>query len=615
MQKRLSESSQKLAAKRNIDDDTVSGKIYDWNMLKRLLHYGIPFWHLIAIAVAMIIAAAGMDLVGPYITKIAVDEYIIPENYSGLVEIIVIYLGVLVGSFAIKYFQILLTQYIGQKIIFNIRQELFSHLQKLHQQYFDKNPVGRLMTRVTSDVESLNQMFTQGLVMIFGDLFLITGIVIMMVSINLHLALWTFSVIPLLFFISFLFRKKVRHSYSQIRYYLAKINSFLQEHISGMSIVQLFNREKKDFEDFSGINWQHTLAFIKTIYYYALFYPAVELISATALAIIIFRGGWLITMDTVTLGVLIAFIQYARMFFRPISDLSEKYNVLQGALASSERIFKLLDTEPQITSPVNGHTQKFLSGEVEFRNVWFAYNSEYILKDISFKIPVGKRYALVGHTGAGKTSIIRLLGRFYDIQKGSIIIDKRDLIEWDLHNLRNHMAIVLQDVFLFSGTILENIRLGRQDIPDDKVVEAAKLVNAHKFIKKLRGEYSYEVKERGSNLSMGQKQLLSLARALVINPSVLLLDEATSNIDSESEALIKDALEIVLRHRTALVIAHRLSTIQNMDKILVLHKGILKEEGNHQELLKKRGLYYKLYLLQFQEHIRKGETVRPDLFQ
>jgi len=615
MQKTLGKSSQKLTAKRNIDDDTVSGKIYDWNLLKRLLHYGIPFWHLIVIAVIMIIAAVGLDLVGPYITKIAVDNYIIPEDYSGLVRIIVIYLGILFGSFAVKYFQILLTQYIGQKIIFNLRQELFTHLQKLHQQYFDKNPVGRLMTRVTSDVESLNQMFTQGLVMIFGDLFLITGIVIMMVSINLYLALWTFSVIPLLFFISFLFRKKVRHSYSQIRYYLAKINSFLQEHITGMSIVQLFNREKKDFEDFSEINWQHTLAFIKTIYYYALFYPAVEIISATALAIIIFRGGWLITTEIVTLGVLIAFIQYARMFFRPISDLSEKYNVLQGALASSERIFKLLDTQPQITSPAVGHTQKFMSGEIEFRNVWFAYNSESVLKDISFSIPAGNRYALVGHTGAGKTSIIRLLGRFYDIQKGSIIVDRKDLKDWDLHNLRSHMAIVLQDVFLFSGTIMENIRLGRKDIPDDKVVEAAKMVNAHKFIRKLKSEYSYEVKERGSNLSMGQKQLLSLARALVINPSILLLDEATSNIDSESEALIKDALDIVLKNRTALVIAHRLSTIQNMDKILVLHKGILKEEGNHQELLKKRGLYYKLYLLQFQEHIRTSNVVRSDLLQ
>ncbi len=584
-----------------LDEDRISGKIYDWQLFKRLLRYGLPFWYLIVIAVFMIIMAAGLDILGPYITKIAVDQYILPKDYQGLITIVVIYLGILLGSFAIKYFQILLTQYIGQRIIFNLRQEIFSHLQKLHQQFFDKNPVGRLMTRVTSDVESLNQMFTQGIVMIFGDLFLIMGIVIMMVSIQLQLALWTFSVIPLLFFISFLFRKKVRHSYSQIRYYLAKINSYLQEHISGMAIVQLFNREKKDFEDFKKINWQHTLSFIKTIFYYALFYPGVELVSAIALSIIIFRGGWLIDSTVVTLGVLIAFIQYAKMFFRPISDLSEKYNILQGALASSERIFKLLDTQPKIISPGQGHVKSTVNGDIEFRNVSFAYNSEYILKDLSFKIDAGRRYALVGHTGAGKTSIIRLIGRFYDIQKGMITIDGRDIHQWDLQTLRMRMAIVLQDVFLFSGTIIENIRLGRQDISEEEVVETAKLVNAHRFIEKLPGAYYAAVKERGSNFSMGQKQLLSLARALVINPSILLLDEATSNIDSESEALIKRALEVVLRNRTAIVIAHRLSTIQNMDKILVLHKGVLKEQGSHQELLKQRGFYYKLYQLQFQE--------------
>jgi ATP-binding cassette subfamily B multidrug efflux pump len=584
-----------------MDEDRISGKIYDWPLLRRLLKYGFPYWYLIVSAVIMIIAAAGLDIVGPYITKIAVDRYILPKDYEGLIRVVTIYVGILVGSFAIKYFQILLTQYIGQRIIFNLRQEIFSHLQSLHQQFFDKNPVGRLMTRVTSDVEALNQMFTQGIVMIFGDLFLIIGIVVMMVSLDVQLALWTFSVIPLLFFISFLFRKKVRYSYSQIRYYLAKINSYLQEHISGMSVVQLFNREKKDFEDFKRINWEHTGAFIKTIFYYALFYPGVELVSAIALAIIIFRGGWLINSTTVTLGVLIAFIQYAKMFFRPISDLSEKYNILQGALASSERIFKLLDTDPTIKSPAQSSGGSAIRGDIEFRNVWFAYNSDFVLKDLSFSIEAGKRYALVGHTGAGKTSIIRLIGRFYDIQQGTITIDGKELDRWDLHSLRQQMAIVLQDVFLFSGTVLENIRLGRKDISESEVINAAKMVNAHRFIEKLPGGYNAVVRERGSNFSMGQKQLLSLARALVINPSILLLDEATSNIDSESEALIKQALEIVLENRTAIVIAHRLSTIQNMDKILVLHKGILKEQGAHQELLKQRGFYYKLYQLQFQE--------------
>lgn len=598
-----------------MDEDRIIGKIYDWQLLKRLLHYGMPFWYLIAIAVFMIILAAGLDILGPYITKVAVDRYIIPKDYQGLINIVIIYIGILVGSFAIKYFQILLTQYIGQRIIFNLRQEIFSHLQHLHQQYFDKNPVGRLMTRVTSDVESLNQMFTQGIVMIFGDLFLIIGIVIMMVSLNLQLALWTFSVIPLLFFISFLFRKKVRYSYSQIRYYLAKINSYLQEHISGMSIVQLYNRQKKDFDDFKEINWQHTLAFIKTIFYYALFYPGVELVSAIALAIIIFRGGWLLNSTTVTLGVLIAFIQYAKMFFRPISDLSEKYNILQGALASSERIFKLMDTKPHIVTPQNSFIKPTINGDIEFRNVWFAYNSEYVLKDISFEIAAGNRYALVGHTGAGKTSIIRLIGRFYDIQRGEITIDGQNILQWDLQKMRQEMAIVLQDVFLFSGTIMENIRLGRKDISEDEVVEAARLVNAHHFIEKLRGGYNAPVRERGSNFSMGQRQLLSLARALVINPKILLLDEATSNIDSESEALIKEALQVVLKNRTAIVIAHRLSTIQNVDKIFVLHKGILKEQGTHQDLLKQRGFYYKLYQLQFQDRKTPYREVKSDAIE
>jgi ATP-binding cassette subfamily B protein len=395
---------------------------------------------------------------------------------------------------------------------------------------------------------------------------------------------------------------------------LAKINSYLQEHISGMYIVQLFNRENKDFEDFKTINWQHTSAFIKTIFYYALFYPGVELISAVAMAIIIFRGGWLINSTVVTLGVLIAFIQYAKMFFRPISDLSEKYNILQGALASSERIFKLLDTDPKIVSPKQENVKPTVEGNIEFENVWFSYNSdEYVLKDLSFKIDTGKRYALVGHTGAGKTSIIRLIGRFYDIQQGRITIDGIDINQWDLHSLRKQMAIVLQDVFLFSGTILENIRLGRSDISEEKVIESARMVNAHRFIEKLPGKYNAPVKERGSNFSMGQKQLLSLARALVINPSILLLDEATSNIDSESEALIKKALEVVLQNRTAIVIAHRLSTIQNMDKIFVLHRGVLKEEGTHQDLLKQRGFYYKLYQLQFQERKRLYDNIKSDV--
>ncbi len=584
-----------------IDEDRVIGKIYDHRLFTRLLRYGKPYSMLISAAVLMIIIAALLETLGPYLTKLAVDEHIIPGDYDGLIGVVALYFGVLVGNFVIKYLQILLTQFVGQKIIYDLRNEIFAHLQKLHQQFFDKNPVGRLMTRVTSDVESLNQMFTQGLVMVFGDIFLIAGIVIMMVSIHLELALWTFSVIPLLFIISFLFRRKVRSAYSLIRYHLAKINAYLQEHISGMDIVQLFNREKEDYQTFKRINWQYTDSYIKTIFYYALFYPGVEIISATALAIIIFRGGWLIDSQIVTLGVLIAFIQYAKMFFRPISDLSDKYNILQAALASSERIFKLLDTEPRIVSPPQEHTEESLKGHIEIKNVTFAYGSEPVLKNINLIIPEGKRYALVGHTGAGKTSVLRLIGRFYDVQQGEVKVDGVNVKQWNLQNLRGHMAIVLQDVFLFSGTILDNIRLGRRDISEEDVIEAARLVNAHQFIERLPKGYLAEVKERGSNLSVGQKQLLSLARALVIDPDILLLDEATANIDSESEALIQKALGVVLKNRTAIVIAHRLSTIQHMDQIVVLHKGILREQGSHQELLKQRGLYFKLYRLQYRE--------------
>ena len=601
-------SEDRKVARKAIDEDKISGKIYDRKLFARLLKYGKPYALLILLAVGMIIIAAGLETLGPYLTQQAVDKYIIPGDANGLLQLVVLYFCLMLGIFVIRYSQILLTQFIGQKIIYDLRNDVFSHLQRLHQQYFDRNPVGRLITRVTTDVQGLNDMFTQGLVMIFGDIFLIIGIVIMMLSINTELALWTFSIVPLLFVVSFLFRKKVRDAYGQIRYFIARINSYLQEHISGMEIVQLFNREKDDFEKFKKINWDHTAAFIRTIFYYALFYPAVELISATALAMIIFRGGWLIQDGTVTIGVLIAFIQYARMFFRPISDLSDKYNILQGAFASSERIFKLLDTSPAIQSPPNGHRQAHLRGEIRFENVSFSYANEPVLQHIDLEIQPGKKVALVGHTGAGKTTIIRLLGRFYDVTEGRILVDGVDIREWDLQALRSRMAIVLQDVFLFSGTILENIRMGREDISEEAVIEAAKQVNAHDFISRLPGGYHAQVRERGSNLSVGQKQLISLARALVINPDVLLLDEATANIDSESEALIQKALEVVLENRTAIVIAHRLSTIQHMDQIVVLHKGRVRETGTHQQLLKARGLYYKLYQLQYQARDKTSEV-------
>jgi ATP-binding cassette subfamily B multidrug efflux pump len=590
-----------MSTNHRLDDDKLEGKIYDRRLFSRLLEFGKPYSHLIAGSVLLIIIGMGLEILGPYLTKVAIDRYILPGHFRGLILIVSIYFGVLLGNFIMKYSQIMLMQFIGQKIMLDLRHRLFSKLQSLHQQFFDKNPIGRLMTRVTSDVESLNQVFTEGLVMVFGDLLLIGGIVVMMLSIHTGLALWTLSVVPLLLIISFVFRKKVRESYSQIRFFLARINSYLQEHISGMSIVQLYNREKKNYQRFKIINWDHTAAYIKTIFYYALFYPAVELLSSVALGIIIYRGAFYIENQLVTFGILVAFIQYAQMFFRPISDLSEKYNILQSALAASERIFKLLDTEPAIISFRGGHSTQEIRGHIQFKDVSFAYHEDYVIQNINLRIPIGSRYALVGHTGAGKTTLTRLLGRFYEIQQGQILVDGIDIRQWDLQNLRSHMAVVQQDVFLFSGTVLENIRLGKEDISEEEVVEAARMVNAHRFIEKMSGSYQAQIRERGGNLSQGQKQLLALARAIVFNPEILILDEATSNIDSESEYLIQKALKVVLTNRTAIVIAHRLSTIQYMDQIVVMHHGRIHETGDHQALLKKRGLYYRLYQLQYKD--------------
>ncbi len=582
-------------------ENRATKKIYDRDILLRLASYGKPYWYLIALAIFLIMISMGLEILAPYLTKVAIDKYILSGDFHGLLLIALLYTFVLIGNFLFKYSQIMLTQYIGQKVMLDLRQQIFDHLQTLHQQFFDKNPIGRLMTRVTSDVESLNQVFTQGIVMIFGDILLISGIVVMMLSIHLQLALWTLSLVPLLLIASFLFRKKVRHTYSQIRHYLAKINAYLQEHISGMSTVQLFNREEKNFEKFKEINWQHTLAYIKTIFYYAIFFPVVELISAIALALIIYRGGAYLLENFVTFGTLIAFIQYAQMFFRPISDLSEKYNILQSAFAASERIFKLLDTPPAILSSPSGYTSPRIEKGIEFRNVSFAYDNELVLKNIDLFIPMGKRYALVGHTGAGKTTLTRLIGRFYDIQGGEILIDGVDVRQWDLADLRRKMAVVQQDIFLFSGTVLDNIRLGDRSISEERVIKAAQMVNAHHFIQKLPGQYHAEIRERGSNLSQGQKQLLAMARAIVFDPEILILDEATANIDSESEYLIQHALKIVMKNRTAIVVAHRLSTIQSVDQIVVLHHGRIREIGTHQELLKKRGLYYRLYQLQYKD--------------
>jgi len=490
----------------------------------------------------------------------------------------------------------------GQKIIYDLRVQIFSHIQKLALRFFDKTPIGRLVTRTTNDVEALNELFSSGIVMVFSDIFIILWILIFMFFMSWDLSLVTLSVLPILIYATFLFRKKVREAYRDVRFHLARLNSYMQEHVTGMSIVQIFTKEKDELKNFSGINADHKKANIASIFYYAVFFPVVEILSSLAIALIIWYGGGQVIQDAMTIGVLFAFIQYTEMFFRPIRDLSEKYNIMQTAMASSERIFKLLDNKTFIKNPEHPKDLKKIKGEIEFKNVWFSYNpEEYVLKNVSLKINPGESVALVGHTGAGKTSIINILTRFYDIQKGQILVDGYDITEIDKRDLRKFISIVLQDVVLFSGTIKSNISLNSPDITDEKIIEAARIVGADKFIEKLPNKYDEEVKEKGATLSVGQKQLISFARALAYNPQVLILDEATSSIDTESEILIQKAIEKLLVGRTSIIVAHRLSTIQKADKIVVLHKGEIREIGTHQDLLAKQGIYYKLYQLQYKD--------------
>jgi ATP-binding cassette subfamily B protein len=568
--------------------------------MKRLLAYTVPYRRMIFLGVFLTLLAALLQLAGPYLTKQAIDKYIAQKQLSGLYLILIIYFFVLVFLFLTQYVQIYVTQYFGQKLMYDIRSKIFRHIQSLSLSFFDKNPVGRLMTRVTSDVEALNQMFTQGIVTIFGDIFLLIGIIGALLYLDPRLALWVFIVIPILFLVSILFRLRVRDAFRLIRKWVSRINTYVQENITNMSIVQIFNRTDKNYQVFSDINYEHTKAHVQTVFYFALFYPVIEFVGAFAIALVIWRGGIFKLEGLTTFGALVAFIQYAQMFFRPISDLSEKYNVLQQAMASSERIFKLLDTPVLIKNLNHNLENKNIDGKIAFRNVYFAYSeADYVLENISFELEPGKSVAIVGHTGAGKTTLINILGRQYDIQKGDILIDDVSLKEWDLDSLRNQMAVVLQDVFLFSGTVADNIRLGNDHISSDTVKWAAHQVNAHEFIEKLPDNYDTAVKERGVTLSMGQKQLISFARALVVNPRILILDEATSSVDTETELLIQEALTTLMQHRTSLIIAHRLSTIKHVDKIIVMHKGSIREMGTHEELLERKGLYYQLYLLQY----------------
>lgn len=592
-------------------DDEVLGKAYDSVLLRRLLRYLIPYRVQVATSVILLLGVSGLRLIGPYLTKIAIDTHIAAGDLAGLHRIGLWYILTLIGTFVLRYMQIYLTNLTGQRAMYDLRVAVYTHLQRLSLSFFDRNPVGRLITRVTNDIEALNDMFTSGVVTVFGDVFTLIGIMVAMIALDAKLALVTFAVLPLLFYAAMLFRVKVRASYRQVRTWIAKLNAYLQESITGMSVIQLFNRQGRNFEEFDRINQAHRDAHLKTIRYYALFFPAVEVISAIAIGLILWYGGGQVMQRTLTLGALIAFIQYVQQFFQPISNLSEQYNTMQAAMASSERIFKLLDRDPEVTDAAHPVSPSAVQGEIEFRHVWFAYQAEeWVLKDVSFVVKPGQRIAFVGATGAGKTTIISLLCRFYDVQQGQILIDGIDIRQWDQAALRRYIGLVLQDVFLFSGTIQENIRLWNDEISPERVRRAAEHVNAHPFINRLTNGYQESLGERGSTLSVGQRQLLAFARALAYNPAILVLDEATSSIDTETEVLIQDALEKLMSGRTSIVIAHRLSTVQHADQIIVLHKGQVQEMGTHQELLQRGAIYYKLYQLQYKDQeIQREEQV------
>lgn len=581
-------------------DEEVLGKAYDNRLMRRLLTYLRPYRWRAAGALAAIVAGVGFQLAQPYLIRVAIDDYIAPARIEGVRIVALLYLATLVGAFVAEFIQTTTLQMLGQRIMYDLRRQVFDHLQRLDLAYYDKHPVGRLMTRVTSDVDAINDLFTSGVVSVFGDLLSLVGITVVLFALDWRLALLTLGVLPLIVLVTQWFRRNVRESYREVRSWVARLNAFLQENLTGMSTVQVFRREAQSFAEFDAINAGHRDANVRSIFYYAVFYPAIELVGALSTALILWWGGSWVLADTLTLGTMVAFLQYGQRFFRPISDMSEKFNLLQAAMASSERLFGLLDTPVVIASPAGRHVGPSLPGRIAFEHVHFAYTpGTEVLSDISFVVEPGQRIGIVGATGSGKSTLINLLLRFYDVTRGRITIDGIDIRELPLDALRGHFALVLQDVYLFSGTIGGNIRLGRDDINDEAVRRAAQAVHADGFIAGLPDGYDTPVAERGATLSVGQKQLLSFARALAFNPQVLVLDEATSSVDSETELLIRDALQVLMQGRTTLAIAHRLSTVQDMDRILVLHRGQLRESGTHQELLALRGIYHRLYQLQF----------------
>ncbi len=609
-----------MAENQNIHEEEVLGKAYDSRLMKRLLAYLRPYRGVVLIAFLATLFFGVFQAVPPYLMKVEVDRYLDPAGRQHIPHVLsqflsgnpllgiaqiafALYLPTVVLTFFLQFGQSFAMQIVGQKVMYDLRKQIFAHLQRLQMSFYDRNPVGRLVTRVTTDVDVMNDLFAEGVVAIFGDFFSLISIVVVMLDLDWKLALLTFAVLPLIILATVWFRQAVRDSYRRIRLAIARINAYLQEHLTGMAILQLFGREERSFDEFRQINRTHMEAFKDSILAYGLFYPTVEFLGMAAVAVIIYLGGGMSLRGAVTVGTAIAFIQYSQRFFRPIQDLSDKYNILQAAMASAERIFKLLDTPVTIADPEKpAPLLPNPAGLVEFRDVGFGYQPDHrVIERVSFAVEPGETIAVVGHTGAGKTTLTSLLLRFYDIQDGAILFDGVDIRHLRLADLRRNFGMVLQDPFLFSGTIASNIRMGTEGITDKEIREAARQVNVLDFIESLPLRFDEPVRERGSTLSVGQKQLLSFARALAHNPRILILDEATSSVDPETEYVIREGLRRLIENRTSLIIAHRLSTIQNASKIIVMHKGRVREIGTHQELLAKRGVYYKLYQLQYKD--------------